>query len=99
MKQGTWRRDLDPQERMEADARRYADAVVATLAAEWATVQVVRNAKAVGIARIRRILKRSSADSLLGPVLSRMVKDGLINVDGEIVEFRSALIKRFEAKR
>ena len=92
-----WRQRMDPVERNEQDAARYADAVVAALGAEWRTVPVVRTAKCVGITRIRKILARSSADALLGLVLQKLVSQELINIEGEIVYFEPALIARFEA--
>lgn len=91
----SWRQTADPRERAEQDAARYAEAVVAALGAEWRTVAVVRTAGGVGIRRVRKILARSSADALLGLVLTRLVKLGFVVIEDEIVRFTPAMIKRF----
>jgi len=91
-----WKQQVDPTTRNEQAAEKYADAVIASLAAEWQTVPVLRAAKCVGIARIRKILARSSADALLGLVLQRLVMEELVSIKGEIIHFTPTLITRFE---
>jgi len=90
--------EIAPQTRVANDAARYAETVLSILAAEWQTIAVLQVARCVGVTRIRRILTRSSADTLIGLVLQKLINEDLIKITGEIAYFQPKLIAWFEER-
>lgn len=91
-----WRRDMSPKDRLKADVDKYVEAIMYALGCEYRALSDVRDSKALPVARVNRILRRSSADALLPLVIAAMTERELIRVEGTVLYLLPKAIEEFE---
>jgi len=95
VRDGGWRQGTAPVERLSQDVAGYCEAVIYALGAEYAVMDDVREARAVPKSHVMQVLRRSSAETLLAPVLRELRDRGLIRMASGQIYFLPALIERW----